>query len=71
MSEKQFMYFESEEGGMANHDISTAQDLAFLYGWMRDDCRAKDQELLEWMNSAEVGGYFDHRLGVLVRLKDA
>jgi hypothetical protein len=65
------MYFESEEGGMATHDISAAQDLSFLYGWMCDACRAEDQELLYWMDSAEVGGYFNHRLGVLVRLKDA
>ena len=71
MSEKRFVYFENEEGGMAIHDISSAQDLSFLYGWMRDGCRATDQQLLVWMDTAVVGECFDHRLGVLVRHKDA
>jgi hypothetical protein len=34
-------------------------------------CGDADTALVEWMQTAEIGDYHDHRLGVIVRLKDA
>lgn len=69
-TEKQFMYFESIEGGMVSYAVSTGRDLSGLYGWMSKGCEADDQGLLNWMESANVGEFYEHRLGTLVRLKD-
>lgn len=67
---KNFVYFESQEGGMGVISATESCDLDGLYGWMREDCEKQDTALVEWMKIAEVGEMYDHRLGYLVRLKD-
>jgi len=67
---KNFMYFESTEGGMNHFVINDVRDLKKLYGWMNDYCKPMDSILLNWMKSADIGEICEHRLGVLVRLKD-
>lgn len=67
---KAFVYCETTEGGMDAYIVHSAKDLTCLYGWMSRDCKEEDEALVEWMETAEVGDYLDHRLGVIVRLKD-
>jgi len=67
---KNFIYFESQEGGMDYFTIEKSKDLKRLYGWMNNGCEAGDSILSHWMESAEIGEIYEHRLGVLVRLKD-
>ena len=64
------MYFESEEGGMSAFEVYGEVDLKGLYGWGREDCKDRDNRLLEWMDKADIGELYDHRLGCIVRLKD-
>ena len=67
---KNFEYIESQEGGMDHFAVETSLDLRRLYGWMNDDCEASDLLLLRCMDSVDVGEMCEHRLGILVRLKD-
>lgn len=69
---KHFVYFEVEDGGVHKFDVFNPTDLEHLYCWMKPQygSNVDDTLLLNWMESAEVGEYFDHRLGYLVRLKD-
>lgn len=67
---KQFMYFESTEGGMETSVFRGQNDLPYLYGWMSDHCQDADTAMVTWMETAEIGDVFDHRLGYLVRIKD-
>lgn len=79
MTTKQFMYFQNTDGGMEVH-VATMAELydrftdtlyaPWLYGWMRADCRVEDTAMIKWMLDAEVGDTHDHRLGVMVRIKD-
>lgn len=69
---KHFVYFKELEGGMAVFVANTENELAEnLEGWMRRSCKKDDSELLQWMINAGVGTMKDHRLGVLVRMRDA
>lgn len=68
---KQFVYFQNTEGGMDTSFFVAAGELADLRGWMTPSCRADDTRLVAWLETAEVGDYFTHRLGDVVRLKDA
>ena len=67
---KRFVYFENQEGGMGEFDFKDPDDFQFLYGWMSKQCKKHDTEFLEWIETAEVGERFHHRLGTAVRLKD-
>jgi hypothetical protein len=71
---KQFMYFESQDGGMDEFMVSSEQDLQHLCGWMKTagtfDCLHDDQKMVDWMKVADIGEVHFHRLGCLVRLKD-
>lgn len=69
---KHFIYFEVEDGGINKFDVFDQTDLEHLYGWMKPQYGSNidDTLLLNWMESAEIGEYFDHRLGYLVRMKD-
>lgn len=55
---------------MEFHLILDSGELRHLYGWMSIDCVKQDLELQRWMNTAQVGEHFEHRLGVCVRLID-
>lgn len=68
---KRFMYFENTDGGTNWFAVYSEDDLRSLYGWKDSHCKRQDQELLDWMGLAEIGDFFAHRLGVLVRVKDA
>jgi hypothetical protein len=65
-----FIYFESTEGGMEFFHVSKPDDLAQLRGWMDAMCHKEDTALVMWMERAEIGELFEHRLGIMVRLKD-
>lgn len=74
-----FIYFEDTEGGMEPRHIRLplgfAEDEGYkvtlpLRSWMEDDCSQEDNELVAWMETADVGEYYYHRLGVMVRVKD-
>ena len=67
---KSFVYFEDQQGGVGFYDITSIADFTSLYGWMCDDCKSGDIEMVKWMENAEVGTMYSHRLGYLVRLKD-
>ena len=67
---KQFMYFESTEGGMEAYTFSGVDDFDKPYGWMSDHCEEWDKALIEFIVNAEIGDVRDHRLGYCVRLKD-
>lgn len=70
---KQFLYCESQEGGMDSFVVSSAEELArqHLTGWMSDlhGCKEADTALVQWMETAAVGDMHEHRLGVCVRLR--
>ena len=67
---KNFMYFENQEGGMSDYVVHDASEMSFLYGWKDGYCYDMDKALENWMEDAEVGDYAEHRLGVMVRVKD-
>ena len=70
---KQFCYFEVAEGGMTQHRMhagNISDVLKCLDGWMSPSCIDRDNKLLKWTESAEVGEEFNHRLGIMVRVKD-
>ncbi len=66
---KNFAYFQSTDVGMYMHVIKNEADFAFLNGWQSDLCKHGDTEMVKWMDTAEIGEVYDHRLGALVRLK--
>lgn len=69
-----FIYFEDQEGGMGIYEIqdiaNLTLELSYLYGWMNDSCKVEDEKLLLDAANMQLGDYLDHRLGVLVRVKD-
>lgn len=67
---KSFMYFWYQKGGMSAFSAKDKKDFTNLHGWMSADCRTDDTAMLDWMETAEIGDVFAHRLGYLVRLKD-
>ena len=68
---KQFMYCEDTGAtGMDRHIIEGSADMDFLAGWGDVDCEEEDLALCDFLRAAEVGEYYEHRLGVCVRLKD-
>jgi hypothetical protein len=67
IKQKRFMYFESEEGGMSEFEFSLPEELSCLRAWGELPI---DEKLVEWMKTAKVGEYFEHRLGCAVRLID-
>ena len=67
---KTFMYFENQEGGMDFFFVQEECELIVLNGWKDGYCYDMDKSLENWMEDAEVGDYAEHRLGVMVRVKD-
>ena len=67
---KSFVFFQSTEGGMETLLFSKKEEVVIGPGWMLSDCQFYDKGLLEWMDTADVGDFCNHRLGVMVRLKD-
>lgn len=68
---KQFAYFESTDGGMEYFVAETVEDFKQLYGWQTADCKVADDAMIEWAEKAQIGEMYQHRLGCIVRLKDA
>jgi len=67
---KKFIYCESTEGGMDSCCFNKIKELG-LYAWMSDEfCKKEDQALCDWLEKAEVGQYFEHRLGICFRVSD-
>jgi len=67
---KQFLYCETQEGGMDHFIVSKPEELSCLYGWGEISCERSDMALCSWMREAEVGTMHEHRLGLCVRLAD-
>ena len=68
---KHFIYVECQEGGSQEHHFSQLEEITNdLIGWMTGGCVTGDSRLIEWVDKADVGEYFEHRLGVAIRLKD-
>lgn len=67
---KVFHYFEHYESGMHDFEVLSEDDLHGLFQWRNGACLSKDNQLLAWMQNADVGEKYDHRCGVMVRLKD-
>lgn len=65
---KKFIYCEITDGGMEKWEISNIEDLKGLYGWMTDSCKKDDYELVNWIEKANIGDYFEHRLGICFRV---
>jgi hypothetical protein len=68
---KKFIYCEITDGGMESWEISNIEDLKGLYGWMTDGCKKDDYELVNWIEKANIGDYFKHRLGMCFRVNCA
>ncbi len=71
---KNFLYCEALEGGMDSFEFSHNKkyykhSLECLSGWLSKDCLESDLALVDWMNKAQVGEYYEHRLGTVIRLK--
>ncbi len=62
---KYFKYCESTDGGMHILNVTSKDCLSFIYGWMTDRCRAEDTKLIKFMESAKIGDYHEHILGIL------
>lgn len=71
LGKKVFLYIEEQDGGMDVHVVTACRDLQHLYGWMGDRTQLEDMALIDWMFMAEVGDVQHHRLGIIVRVKDA
>ena len=67
---KNFIYCESTEGGMEEYHINDLSELG-IYGWMSDSCREDDELLIAWSEKANIGDYFEHRLGICFRVSCA
>jgi hypothetical protein len=67
---KRFVYVESTEGGADCHFVTNAEELTFLRGWGDVDCEREDMILCSFMRNAEIGAYYEHRLGICIRLKN-
>lgn len=69
---KHFIYLEAGNGDIFTHECTFADEeyIFPLYGWMNENYGADtlDQELIEWCKIAKIGDYFQHRLGVCVRV---
>lgn len=67
---KQFAYFESTDGGMEFFIANAIEDFEQLCGWQTDSCKVADDAMTEWVEKAQIGEMYEHRLGCIVRLKD-
>lgn len=67
---KQFIYCESTEGGMDSFIFSNPNQLSHLFAWMNPDCATNDEKLVAWLESSDIGDYYFHRLGIVIRLKN-
>ena len=67
---KQFAYFEITDGGMESFIASAIEDFEQLNGWQTDSCKEADDAMIEWVEKAQIGEMYEHRLGCIVRLKD-
>jgi hypothetical protein len=67
---KQFLYCEDEGTGGMDHYILHLESGLAPYGWMEDSCKEADIKMMQWMETAEVGDYYQHRVGVCIRVKD-
>lgn len=67
---KLFVYCENQEGGMETHYFSGPADAPHVYGWRSEYRKKSDDALLAWIDKAEIGDSYEHRLGLVVRLKD-
>lgn len=67
---KIFLYCEATDGGMIDFIVQSPKDLRGVFGWMDENVRDDDEALVAWMEQAEVGQYYDHRAGIMVRLRD-
>jgi hypothetical protein len=69
---KLFMYFEAQEGGMDNWLFEGAEKVRryFQRSWKSAGCEEDDAAFEQWIDNAEVGQYYEHRMGVAVRLAD-
>lgn len=65
MSNRKFVYCENTEGGMALFEIESNPLASSLRGWMSEDTKADDTCLVEWMESASIGEWTEHRLGAV------
>ena len=67
---KQFVYFESTDDGMDFFKAKSVEDFKSLDGWQSDSCKEADNAMIEWLENAQIGEMYEHRLGCVVRLKD-
>lgn len=69
---KNFIYLEAGEGHIFTHKYTFIDEVYnfALYGWMDENagCDTQDKWLVEWCKKAEIGDYYEHRLGICVRV---
>ena len=69
LADKEFLYVEQTEGGMTPYLIRDNRPPTFLRNWMELAQQKSDRALVKWMGDAEVGDIFDHRLGIMIRVR--
>ena len=73
---RRFLYCEATEGGMEHFTFrydpnmpAGKSAISSLRGWMDPRWADTDNALVDWMEGCEVGDFYRHRLGVIVRLR--
>jgi hypothetical protein len=67
---KQFIYIGLTDNGVKILPIYHPNHLCNVRGWMEENVRDLDIDLMGWMINAEVGDMFRHRYGVCVRVTE-
>lgn len=66
---KRFIYFLDNEGGMDTIYVNEGEDVLSWIAFGSMD-NPEDVGLLDWMKTAPVGGWCEHRVGCMVRVLD-
>lgn len=66
-----FLYFKMDDVGISVWVIHSVDSnaLGYINDWMTSHNKEDDLALIDWMKIADVGEYYSHRLGYVVRVK--
>lgn len=67
--ETAFFYIEETEGDIEAYEVDADRGPYGIIGWMSESCKEDDEALLAWMKTAKLGQTFDHRLGIMIKIR--